>query len=69
MDTFDPAAQVSDAMREEAKLNPNGWVYVITGSYGPNDGVPPEAIMGAWKVDGAGTIIDGSFLKNPKYKG
>lgn len=69
MKTFDPALQVSDAMREEAKRNPNGWVYVITGSYGPNDGVPPEAIMGAWKVDGAGAIIDDSFVKNPKYKG
>jgi hypothetical protein len=69
MDTFDPAAQVSDAMREEAKRNPNGWVYVISGSYGANDGVPPEAIMGAWKVDDAGTIIDGSFVKNPKYQG
>jgi len=69
MDTFDPASQVSDAMREDAKCNPNGWVYVITGSYGSNDGVPPEAIMGAWRVDSSGLIIDGSFIKNPKYKG
>jgi hypothetical protein len=67
--TFDPTTQISDAMREEAKRSPNGWVYVITGAYGPNDRVPPEAIAGAWKVDGAGSIIAGSFVKNPNYKG
>lgn len=69
MNTVDPATHISDAAREEARRNPNGWVYVITGSYGPNDGVPPEAIVGAWKVDGDGLIIEGSFMKNPNYKG
>jgi len=69
MDTLDPAAHINDAMREEAKRNPNGWVYVISGSYGLHDGVPPEAIVGAWRVDGAGTITDGSFVRNPNYKG
>lgn len=28
----------------EAKNNPGGWVYAISGKYGPNDAVPPEAI-------------------------
>lgn len=69
MNTVDPATHISDSVREEARRNPNGWVYVITGSYGPNDGVPPEAIVGAWKVDGDGLIIEGSFRKNPNYKG
>lgn len=35
MNTFDPALQVSDAMREEARRNPDGWIYVITG-FRPN---------------------------------
>ena len=52
----------------EAKKNPNGWVYVITGNYGPKDSVPPDAIAGAWKVDSSGSIVAGSFQANPKYK-
>lgn len=52
----------------EAKKNPNGWVYVLAGNYGPKNSVPPDAIAGAWKVDSSGTIISGSFQANPKYK-
>ncbi len=55
-------------MKAEAKKNPNGWVYVIEGNYGPNDAVPPEAIAGAWKVDATGNIVAGSFQSNPKFK-
>lgn len=50
----------------EAKRNPDGWVYRIAGNFGPNDAVPPEAIIGAWKVDLDGNIV-GSFLKNDRY--
>ena len=52
---------------EEAKSRPNGWVYEIVGSYRPNDDVPPEAIRGAWKVDGNGNIV-GDFIPSPNYK-
>jgi len=52
---------------EEAKRLPNGWVYKIEGKFGPNDAVPPEAIVGAWKVDGQGDIV-GDFIPNPKYR-
>jgi hypothetical protein len=55
-------------MMAEAKKNPNGWVYVIEGNYGPKDAVPPEAIAGAWKVDATGNIVVGSFQANPKFK-
>ena len=51
----------------EAARNPNGWVYRIAGSVGDANGrVPPEAIIGAWKVDSAGEIT-GEFIPNPKY--
>ena len=53
---------------EEAKRNPDGWVYRISGSYGPTEAVPPEAIVGAWKVDKDGKI-DGDFIPNPKFTG
>jgi len=51
---------------EEAKRNPNGWVYRISGQYGVDDEVPPEAIVGAWKVDENGDIA-GEFIPNPKF--
>ena len=51
----------------EAKKHPNGWVYVIDGPYGPNDYVPPHAIVGAWKVDESGEIV-GDFIPNPNRK-
>jgi hypothetical protein len=56
-------------MVREAKNNPGGWVYAISGKFGPNDAVPPEAIAGAWKVDDQGRIIQGSFKPNPNYQG
>jgi hypothetical protein len=52
--------------KEEARRHPNGYVYVIVGSFSPEEDVPPEAIMGAWKVDENGQIV-GEFISNPKY--
>lgn len=51
---------------EEATRHPNGWVYRIVGSFDPNCAIPPEAIIGAWKVDAHGKII-GPFIKNQNY--
>ena len=50
----------------EARNYPNGRVYRIAGDFGPADSVPPEAIVGAWKVDAGGRIVD-EFIKNPSY--
>ena len=61
--TYEP----TDAAREEAKRNPGGWVYQIDGSYGPDERVPPEVIVGAWKVDEHGMIV-GDFQPNPNYR-
>ena len=51
----------------EASENPGGWVYRIAGQYGPNDAIPPEAIVGAWKVGDDGKIV-GDFIPNPKFQ-
>ena len=51
---------------EEAKRNPNGWVYRIAGTFSPDESVPPEAIVGAWKVNASGRIV-GGFVANEKY--
>ncbi len=51
---------------EEAARTPNGWVYRIAGQYDPNGEVPPEAIVGAWKVNSHGKI-EGDFIPNKNY--
>ena len=56
----------TDDARKEAKQNPGGWVYKIAGDFGPEDAVPPEAIVGAWQVDDDGNIT-GEFIPNPNY--
>ena len=58
--------EITVATLTEAKQNPGGWVYAIEGDYGPNDGVPPEAVRGAWKVDDNG-MIEGDFIPNPNF--
>ena len=55
-------------MIAEAKSNPNGWVYQIDGQFGPNDRIPPESIVGAYKVDSSGNLT-GEFTPNPNYRG
>lgn len=52
---------------EMAKSSPNEWIYQIDQSYRGSRNVPPEAVVGAWKVDSFG-IISGEFLPNPNYK-
>lgn len=51
---------------EEAKHIPGGWVYRIAGRFGPEDRIPPDAVMGAWKVSAEGRIV-GDFVKNENY--
>jgi hypothetical protein len=63
---MDEITPTEDA-RKEAKLNPNGYVYVIDKAFdNKNEDVPPTAILGAWKVDENGEII-GDFIKNSNY--
>ena len=62
-----PDRKLPADLAREAKANPNGWVYEIDGAFRPEDGVPPEAIIGAWKVDGDGNIV-GELIPNPNYR-
>lgn len=50
----------------EAKQHPNGWVYRVAGQFTAEERVPPEAIVGAWKVDADGRIV-GDFIPNKKF--
>ena len=58
--------EITEDVIKAARENPNGWVYKIEGAFGPTDFVPPEAVVGAWKVDASGNLT-GEFLPNPKY--
>lgn len=51
----------------EAKAHPGGWVYEIEGEFERDEGVPPEAIRGAWAVNTDGEIV-GEFIPNPKFR-
>ncbi len=51
---------------EEARRNPNGWVYRIAGRFDEDEQVPPEAIVGAWRVDANGEIV-GKLERNENY--
>lgn len=61
-----PLEKPTEEAVKEARLHPNGWVYVIEGGYKSDERVPPEAIVGAWKVDEYGHIV-GDFVPNPNY--
>lgn len=59
----------SPALVDEAKANPGGWVYEIDSGMvdDPYGAVPPEAIIGAWKVDASGKL-SGDYQANPNYR-
>lgn len=59
--------EITDEIIQAARENPGGWVYKIEGSFGRNEYVPPEAVVGAWKVDSEGRLT-GEFVQNPKYR-
>jgi hypothetical protein len=59
-------AQPDTQAIEAAKQNANGWVYKIDFRYPSQDQVPPEAIVGAWKVNAQG-VIEGEFVPNASY--
>ena len=59
--------EITEDVVKAARGNPNGWVYKIEGTFGPTEYVPPEAVVGAWKVDEGGNLT-GEFVPNHDYK-
>ena len=55
-----------DGAIKEALMHHNGWVYEIDPGFNREDEIPPQSIVGAWKVDENGKII-GEFVPNPNY--
>jgi len=52
--------------REEAKKHPNGWIYRFDTAFSEDEAVPPEAIVGAWKVDEKGDLT-GEWKDNKNF--
>ncbi|SDX09261.1 hypothetical protein SAMN05216215_1007183 [Saccharopolyspora shandongensis] len=63
-----PAPPISAEMREHAKQNPNSWLYIADPGYAAEgEEVPPEGIVGAYRIDADGEI-DEDFQFNDKYE-
>jgi hypothetical protein len=43
------------------------YIYKIDGDYGPQDHIPPEAIVGCWLADTNGEPM-GEFISNPNFR-
>ncbi|WP_245776027.1 type VII secretion system-associated protein [Saccharopolyspora flava] len=55
-------------MREQAKKQPNTWLYVVDPIFtDPNAEVPPWGFIGGYRVDEQGEITD-DFSPNPNYR-
>jgi hypothetical protein len=64
-----PARPFPPELLAEAKSKPGGWVYAIDPAYAPNGAngaVPPEGIIGAWKIADDGTPT-GEYQANSRY--
>ncbi len=59
--------EITEDVIRAARENANGWVYKIEGSFSPTEYIPPEAVVGAWKVNENGNLT-GEFIPNQKYK-
>ncbi|OFA05371.1 hypothetical protein [Duganella phyllosphaerae] len=59
--------EITEDVVKAAREIPNGWVYKIGGTFGPTEYVPPEAVVGAWKVDEGGNLT-GEFVPNHDCK-
>ncbi len=61
-----PTVPTADILAE-AKRYPNGWVYVLDGTFGPNEAVPLRSIIGAWEVNSNGDLT-GTYWANPEHR-
>lgn len=63
-----PAPPITDEMRERAKDNPGGWLYIVDPGYqASGEDVPQEGVVGAFPIDSDGEIQD-DFQYNDQYQ-
>lgn len=65
-----PEPPITEDMREQARQQPNTWMYSIDPFFAETaqtGGVPPFGIVGAYHVNAEGSI-DPTFTANPNYR-
>jgi hypothetical protein len=63
-----PGPPITEQMREQAKQTPNSWLYIVDPGYEDSgDDVPPEGVVGAYRIDENGEI-DEEFQHNDEYE-
>jgi hypothetical protein len=63
-----PGPSITEQMREQAKQTPNSWLYIVDPGYEDSgDDVPPEGVVGAYRIDENGEI-DEEFQHNDEYE-
>ena len=62
------APPITAQMREHARQNPGTWLYIVDPGYSDDEGeVPPEGVVGAYRIDEHGEI-DEDFQFNDEYE-
>src|SRR5437016_9523139 len=47
-----PAPPITEQMREQARQTPGSWLYIVDPGYeDAGDDVPPEGVVGAYRID------------------
>ncbi|RJQ84455.1 type VII secretion system-associated protein [Amycolatopsis panacis] len=59
--------EISPEMRENARTNPNSWLYVIDEAFDARGPVPSWAVVGAYPVSGTGDVVE-DFHPNDRYR-
>lgn len=58
---------ITDDMRRSARRLAGGWLYVIDPGFDPDSRVPPEGVVGGYRVDDHG-VLTNEWWANPKYR-
>ncbi|MBA8827287.1 hypothetical protein FHX42_004671 [Saccharopolyspora lacisalsi] len=63
-----PGPPITEEMREQARQTPDSWLYIVDPGYqSSGDDVPPEGVVGAYRIDSEGEI-DEDFHHNDEYQ-
>lgn len=61
------APPITEQMREQARQTPGTWLYIVDPGYqDTGEEVPPEGVLGAYRIDDDGEI-DEEFQHNDQY--
>jgi hypothetical protein len=67
MDNASPTRSFPAELQQEAVKNAGGWVYDIDPAFDRTGSVPPEHMIGAWRIEDTGLPTD-EFVVNPHYR-